>query len=151
MVMFVLFGAILFSRFMAVTKIPFILSGWVGGLPLPKELIMILIIFIHLIGGCFMDGLAMIMLTVPILLPTVVSLGYNPIWFGIIITLIVEMGAITPPVGINVYVIKGIAKDVPLETIFKGIFPFLWALILVAIFLVFFPGVALFLPNLISF
>ena len=151
MVMFVLFGAILFSRFMAVTKIPFILSGWVGGLPLPKELIMILIIFIHLIGGCFMDGLAMIMLTVPILLPTVVSLGYNPIWFGIIKTLIVEMGAITPPVGINVYVIKGIAKDVPLETIFKGIFPFLWALILVAIFLVFFPGVALFLPNLISF
>jgi len=151
MVMFVLFGAILFSRFMAVTKIPFILSGWVGGLPLPKALIMILIIFIHLIGGCFMDGLAMIMLTVPILLPTVVSLGYNPIWFGIIITLIVEMGAITPPVGINVYVIKGIAKDVALETIFKGIFPFLWALILVAIFLIFFPGVALLLPDLVSF
>ncbi len=151
MVMFVLFGAILFSRFMAVTKIPFILSDWISVLSLPKELIIILIIVIHLIGGCFMDGLAMIMLTVPILLPTVISLGYSPIWFGIIITLIVEMAAITPPVGINVYVIKGIAPDVPLETIFKGIFPFLIAMIVVAAFLTIFPDIVTFLPDLISF
>ncbi|HOJ43396.1 MAG TPA: TRAP transporter large permease, partial [Syntrophorhabdaceae bacterium] len=151
MVMFVLFGAILFSRFMAVTKIPFILSSWIGGLNLPKELIMIFIIIVHLIGGCFMDGLAMIMLTVPILLPSVISLGYDPIWFGIIITLIVEMGAITPPVGINVYVIKGIASEVPLETIFRGIFPFLIALILVSFLLIFFPNIVLFLPGLFTF
>jgi tripartite ATP-independent transporter DctM subunit len=151
MVMFVLFGAILFGRFMAVTKIPFVLSGWIGGLALPPALIIILIIFLHLIGGSFMDGLAMIMLTVPILLPTVVSLGYDPIWFGIIITLIVEMGAITPPVGINVYVIKGIVPHIPLHVIFRGIFPFLWALIVVAILLTLFPQIVTFLPGLMSY
>lgn len=113
MVMFVLFGAILFSRFMAVTKIPFLLSSWIGSLKMPREVVIFLIILVHLIGGCFMDGLAMIMLTVPILLPAVISLGYDPIWFGIVVTLIVEMAAITPPVGINVYVIKSIAADVP--------------------------------------
>lgn len=150
MVMFVLFGAILFSRFMAVTKIPFLLSAWIGSLKMPKEIIMSFVLFVHLIGGCFMDGLAMIMLTVPILLPTVISLGYSPIWFGILITLIVEMAAITPPVGINVYVIKSIATDVPLETIFKGIFPFLWALIAVAALIVFFPKIALILPQLLT-
>ena len=151
MVMFVLLGAILFGRFMAVSKIPFVLSGWIGGLALPPTLIIVLIIFLHLVGGCFMDGLAMIMLTVPILLPTVVALGYDPIWFGIIITLIVEMGAITPPVGINVYVIKGITPETPLQTIFKGIFPFLWALVLVAILLTLFPKIVTFLPGLISY
>ncbi|MDD5204975.1 MAG: TRAP transporter large permease subunit, partial [Desulfobacterales bacterium] len=151
MVMFVVFGAILFGRFMAVSKIPFVLSGWIGGLALPPTLIIILIILLHLIGGCFMDGLAMMMLTVPILLPTVVALGYDPIWFGIIITLIVEMGAITPPVGINVYVIKGIVPDLPLQTIFKGIFPFLWALVVVSILLTLFPGIVTFLPGLMGY
>jgi C4-dicarboxylate transporter DctM subunit len=151
MVMFVIFGATLFGRFMAVTRLPFMLSTWIGGLALPPAFIMILVVLIHLIGGCFMDGLAMIMLTVPILLPTILALGFNPIWFGVMITLIVEMGAITPPVGINVYVIKGIAPDVPLETIFKGIFPFLWALIVVTIILIFFPEIATFLPGFITY
>jgi C4-dicarboxylate transporter DctM subunit len=151
MVMFVVFGAIVFGRFMAVTKIPFALSGWIGGLALPPAVIIFLIILLHLIGGCFMDGLAMIMLTVPILLPTVIALGYDPIWFGIIITLIVEMGAITPPVGINVYVIKGIAPDIPLQKIFKGIFPFLWALIAVSFLLTLFPEIVTFLPGLITY
>jgi C4-dicarboxylate transporter, DctM subunit len=151
MVMFVVFGAILFSRFMAVTQMPFMLSNWIRGLSLPPVFIMGFIVFIHLIGGCFMDGLALIMLTVPILLPTVLALGFDPIWFGIVVTLMVEMGAITPPVGINVYVIKGIAPDVPLETIFKGIFPFLWALILVTIILVLFPEIATFLPGFMTY
>jgi TRAP-type C4-dicarboxylate transport system permease large subunit len=91
------------------------------------------------------------MLTVPILFPTVIALGYDPIWFGVIITLIVEMGAITPPVGINVYVIKGIAPDVPLEKIFKGIFPFLYALIVVTIILITFPKIATFLPGFVTY
>jgi C4-dicarboxylate transporter, DctM subunit len=151
MVMFVIFGATLFGRFMAVTRLPFMLSTWIGGLAMPPAFIMIMVVLIHLIGGCFMDGLAMIMLTVPILLPTILALGFDPIWFGVIITLMVEMGAITPPVGINVYVIKGIAPDVPLETIFKGIFPFLWALIVVTIILIFFPKVATFLPGFITY
>jgi len=151
MVMFVIFGATLFGRFMAVTQIPFMLSNWIGHLPLPPVFIMILIVVIHIIGGCFMDGLAMIMLTVPILFPTVIALGYDPIWFGVIITLIVEMGAITPPVGINVYVIKGIAPDVPLEKIFKGIFPFLYALIVVTIILIIFPKIVTFLPSFVMY
>jgi tripartite ATP-independent transporter DctM subunit len=151
MVMFIIFGATLFGRFMAVTQIPFILSTWIAGLSLPPVFIMLLVVLIHLIGGCFMDGLAMIMLTVPILLPTILALGFDPIWFGVMITLIVEMGAITPPVGINVYVIKGIAPDVPLETIFKGIFPFLWALIVVTIILIFFPQIATFLPSFVTY
>jgi len=151
MVMFVIFGATIFGRFMAVTQIPFMLSNWIGHLPLPPALIMVLVVIIHIIGGCFMDGLAMIMLTVPILFPTIITLGYDPIWFGVIITLIVEMGAITPPVGINVYVIKGIAPDVPLEKIFKGIFPFLWALVVVAIILIVFPQIATFLPSFVTY
>lgn len=151
MVMFVIFGATLFGRFMAVTQIPFMMSNWIGHLPLPPALIMVLIVIIHIIGGCFMDGLALIMLTVPILFPTIIALGYDPIWFGVIITLIVEMGAITPPVGINVYVIKGIAPDVPLEKIFKGIIPFLWALIVVTIILILFPKIATFLPSFVTY
>jgi TRAP-type C4-dicarboxylate transport system permease large subunit len=151
MVLFVVFGATLFGRFMAVTQLPFMLSAWIGGLPLPPVLIIILIVLIHIIGGCFMDGLALIMLTVPILFPTVMALGYDPIWFGIIITLIVEMGAITPPVGINVFVIKGIAGDVPLEKIFKGIFPFLYALIFVTIILTLFPQIVTFLPGFVAY
>jgi tripartite ATP-independent transporter DctM subunit len=151
MVMFVIFGATLFGRFIAVTQIPFTLSNWIGGLPLPPILIMVLIVLIHMIGGCFMDGLALIMLTVPILYPTVLSLGYDPIWFGIIVTLIVEMGAITPPVGINAYVVKGIAPGVPLEKIFKGIFPFLYAVVVVTILLIIFPQIATFLTSFVSY
>jgi TRAP-type C4-dicarboxylate transport system permease large subunit len=127
------------------------LSSWVGGLPLPPVLIMIIIMLIHIIGGCFMDGLALIMLTVPILFPTVIGLGYDPIWFGVIVTLIVEMGAITPPVGINVYVGKGIAPDVPLQKIFKGIFPFLCALVIVEVLLIVFPRIVTYLPGFVSF
>lgn len=151
MVMFVIFGATLFGRFMAVAQLPFMLSGWIAGLSLSPVFIMILIVLIHLVGGCFMDGMALIMLTVPILFPTIIALGYDPIWFGVIVTLIVEMGAITPPVGINVYVIKGIAPDVPLEKIFKGIFPFLYALVIVTIILIVFPKIATFLPGFVVY
>jgi C4-dicarboxylate transporter DctM subunit len=151
MVMFIVTGAMIFSHFIAVTKIPFLLSDWVSALPIPPMAIMGLIVLLHLIGGCFMDGFALIVLTVPILLPMVKALGFDPIWFGIMIVLIVEMGTITPPVGINVYVIKGVAQDIPLETIFKGIFPFLAALIAAAIILMVFPQIATFLPSFASY
>ena len=97
-----------------------------------------------------MDSLALITLTVPILYPVILKLGFDPIWFGVIIVLVGEMGVITPPVGINVYIIKGVAEDVPLETIFKGIFPFLAALIVCAVILIIFPQIALFLPGLMQ-
>lgn len=98
-----------------------------------------------------MDALALITLTIPILYPVVQALGFDPIWFGVIIVLVTEMGVITPPVGVNVYVIKGIAEDVPLETIFKGIFPFLAALIVMVIILICFPQIATLLPGLTTY
>lgn len=149
MVFLIVTGAIIYSYFMAVTRVPFDLSAWVGGLGLPPTVVMAMIIFGYLIGGCFMDSLAMVTLTVPILFPLVLSLGYDGIWFGIIIVLVAEMGVITPPVGINVYVIKGVAPDVPLETIFRGIFPFLGAILVCIAILIAFPQIALFLPNLL--
>ncbi len=148
MVLVIVAGATVFGHFLAVTRIPYILADWVAGLPLPPWAIMGLIISIYLIGGCFMDSLAMILLTIPIFYPVAVNLGYDPIWFGVIIVLITEMGVITPPVGVNVYVVSGVAKDVPLEVIFKGVLPLLGALIVCNIILIIFPQIALFLPSL---
>ncbi len=98
-----------------------------------------------------MDSLALIVLTIPIFYPVVVALSYDPIWFGVIIVLVTEMGVITPPVGVNVYVIQGIADNVPLEVIFKGIIPFLTAIIVAALIIIAFPQIATFLPSLISY
>jgi tripartite ATP-independent transporter DctM subunit len=150
MVLCVITGATVFGHFMAVSTIPFILADWVERLPLPPMAIMGVIIFIYLIGGCFMDSMALVVLTVPVIYPVVVRLGFDPIWFGVIIVLVAEMGVITPPVGVNVYVIKGIAPEVPLERIFRGIFPFLVALVVNALILVAFPRLALILPGLIK-
>jgi C4-dicarboxylate transporter DctM subunit len=151
MVMVIVVGAMVFGHFMAVTKIPLVLADWVVGLPLPPMAIMGIIVLIYILGGCFMDALALITLTIPILYPVVLALGFNPIWFGVIIVLVTEMGVITPPVGVNVYVIKGIAEDVPLETIFKGILPFLAALIATAGILMGFPKIATYLPSLATY
>jgi C4-dicarboxylate transporter DctM subunit len=148
MIMFVVYGATVFGHFMAVTTIPLILADWVAGLPLPAAGVMGVIVLIYLLGGCFMDALALITLTIPIIYPVVLALGFDPIWFGVIVVLVTGMGVITPPVGVNVYVIKGIADDVPLETIFRGIFPFLGAQIVVAGILLAFPQIATFLPGL---
>ncbi len=150
MVLLLIAGAVIFGHFLAVTRIPFSIAGWVGGLDLPRWAIMAMIIFVYLIGGCFIDALALIMLTIPIFYPVVIQLGYDPIWFGVIIVLVTQMGVITPPVGINVYVVNGIAVGIPLEKIFKGIFPFLFALIIGTGFMVAFPQIIMFLPNIMK-
>ena len=150
MVMVIVTGAIIFGHFMAVTRLPYDLANWVSQLPLPNYAIMGIIIVVYLFGGCFMDALAMIMLTIPIFYPVAQALGFDPIWFGVVIVLITEMGVITPPVGVNVYVVYGVAKDVPLETIFKGVFPMLLALLLCNLILLIFPQIALFLPGLMK-
>jgi tripartite ATP-independent transporter DctM subunit len=153
MVLMLIAGAVIFGKFLAVTRIPFEIAGWVSGLEMSPVLVMGVIIGIYFIGGCFMDALAFVTLTVPIFFPVVMELGFDPIWFGIIIVMVTEMGVITPPVGINVYVVYGVAKNVlkeeiPLEKIFKGIFPFLIAVIVGVIILITFPSIILFLPNL---
>lgn len=151
MVMVIIAGAVIFGHFMAVAKIPLMLSDWVAGLPLPNIGIMIIIVLFYILGGCFMDSLAMITLTIPIIFPVVLKLGFDPIWFGVIIVLVTEMGVITPPVGVNVYVIKGIAADVPMERIFKGIFPFLYALVFETAILMVFPVITTYLPSLVTY
>nr|MDA8136316.1 TRAP transporter large permease [Desulfobacteraceae bacterium] len=154
MVLMLITGAVVFGKFLAVTRIPFEIAGWVSGLDMAPILIMAVIIGIYFIGGCFMDSLAFVTLTVPIFYPVVQALGFDPIWFGLIIVMVTEMGVITPPVGINVYVVYGVAKNVlkeeiPLETIFKGIFPFLIAVIAGIILMMIFPQIVLVLPNLL--
>jgi tripartite ATP-independent transporter DctM subunit len=148
MVLFIIAGATVFGHFMAISNIPFELADWVGNLPISPIAIMGVIIVIYFIGGFFMDSMALIVVTVPIFFPIVKTLGVDPIWFGVIIVLIAEMGVITPPVGVNVFVIKGIAPDIPLHHIFKGIFPFLGAILVMAILLMIFPQIATFLPSL---
>jgi tripartite ATP-independent transporter DctM subunit len=150
MIMVIVTGAVIFGHFMAITRLPYELAEWVSSLPLPPHAVMGVIIFVYLFGGCFMDALAMIMLTIPIFFPVVQKLGFDPIWFGVVIVLITEMGVITPPVGVNVYVVYGVAKDVPLENIFRGVFPMLLALLLCNLILLIFPQIALFLPNLMK-
>jgi tripartite ATP-independent transporter DctM subunit len=153
MVMLLIAGAVVFGKFLAITRIPFNIASWIGGFDLPPFLILSMIIGVYFLGGCFMDALAFVMLTVPIFFPIVTSLGYDPIWFGIIIVMVTEMGVITPPVGINVYVVYGVAHGaiggVPLESIFKGVTPFLLAVIVGIIILVIFPSIILYLPNLL--
>lgn len=148
MVMVIVAGATMFGHFLAITRIPYALATWVSELPLPPGAIMAFIMFLYLLGGCFIDALALILLTIPIFFPVVMNMGYDPIWFGVVIVLITQMGVITPPVGVNVYVVSGVAREVPLQTIFKGALPFLLALILMALILIPFPQIALFLPGL---
>ena len=151
MVIFIITGAVIFGHFMAVSRIPFMLAEWLGGLPIHPMAVMSVIVFIYFIGGFFMDSMGLIVVTVPIFFPVVMKLGFDPIWFGVIIVLVGEMGVITPPVGVNVFVIKGISPDIPLYRIFRGILPFLAALIVFTILLMIFPEIATFLPGLVTY
>lgn len=123
-------------------------ADWLGGLPIPPMAVMAVIVFIYFIGGFFMDAMGLIVVTIPIFFPVVLKLGFDPISFGVIVVLVGEMGVITSPVGVNVFVIKGIAPDIALEKIFKGILPFLVALIVFTLLLMIFPEIATFLPNM---
>ncbi len=144
----ILIGAFIFKYFLAVTTIPFVLADFVGGLPLPPLVIMVLVMLVYIFLGCVMDALTMILLTIPVFFPLVLSLGFDAIWFGIIIVRMVEIGLITPPIGMNVYAISGIAPDVPVTTIFKGVIPFLIADMFHVALLLFVPAVVLFLPGI---
>ncbi len=150
MIMMIVGGATVFGHFLAVSRIPFDIANSILGLDLPHAVIMIMIVAIYIVGGCFLDSLALIMLTIPIFYPVVVQLGYDPLWFGVIIVMVTQIGVITPPVGVNVYVVHGVARDVPMYAIFRGAFPFLVALVIGTLLLIPFPQIALFLPGLIK-
>nr|HOO45890.1 TRAP transporter large permease [Deltaproteobacteria bacterium] len=147
MILVIVAGATIFGHFLAVSRIPYDIANWISSFQLPSAVIMSMIILVYFIGGCFIDSLALIMLTIPIFYPVVLKFGYDPIWFGVIIVLITQIGVITPPVGVNVYVVSGVARDVPLNVIFKGVIPMLIALIITTFLLIPFPQIALWLPG----
>lgn len=148
MIYFIIVGAFLFNHFLTLTRIPETLAMVVAETDLPRLVTMLMIIGVYLLLGCVVDSFAMIMLTIPIFYPIAESLGYDLIWFGIIVTRVMEMAMITPPIGMNVYVIAGVTPDVPLQTIFKGIVPFFIADIFHVAMLLAVPGVVLFLPSI---
>ncbi|RQD75070.1 MAG: TRAP transporter large permease [Candidatus Syntrophonatronum acetioxidans] len=150
MIMFLVAGAVIYGRFLAVTGLPMALAHWAVALPLPPVAILIVILLIYLILGLFIDALALILLTVPIFYPVAIQLGFDPIWFGVIIVLALGMGVITPPVGANVYVVAGVDKETPVMTIFQGAWPFLLAIFICIAVLVIFPQIALFLPGYVQ-
>ena len=146
----ILIGAMILTYFMAVSRLPNDLATIIGGLEINRYLIIIGIILFYIFLGCFLDAVAMILLTIPIFFPLIMTLDFSPIWFGIINVRVIEMALITPPIGMNVFIIKGVAGDVPMKTIFKGIIPFLIADVCHVALLIAFPSLALFLPSLMK-
>lgn len=146
MIFVILIGAMVFSSFIAFSNLPFELADFLGGLRSSPYLVIVIITVVYVILGCFMDTLAMIVLTVPIFYPLVQAVGFDLIWFGIIAVIMMELGMITPPFGMNVYIIHGIARDIPLGTIFRGAAPYIVGIVVCTILLIVFPQIALFLP-----
>jgi C4-dicarboxylate transporter, DctM subunit len=143
----VLIGALLFGYFLTVTQTPQKVTEFLTGLGIGRYGVLALIMLLYLVLGCLMDALAMIILTVPIIFPVIVSLGFDPIWFGVLIVMTVELGLIHPPVGMNIFVIKSVVEDVKISTIFYGVLPFIVTDILRLIILIAFPIIALYLPS----
>lgn len=150
MLLIILVGAVMLGYFLAASKAPQLISDFVVGLSINRYLTLALILLVYAFLGCVMNIVPAMIITLPVFYPAVISLGFDPIWFGVIMVIIINMGMITPPIGMNVFVIKGVAKDIPLETIFKGILPFLVAMILCLIVLTIFPQIVLFLPSLMK-
>jgi tripartite ATP-independent transporter DctM subunit len=148
MILVLIAGATILGHFFAVTKIPFFVSDWLGSLPLPRELIMVFIIGIYLLGGSFIDDIAFVILITPILLPVVNRLGFDPVWYGVMVMVTLMIGVVIPPVAINVFIVSSIAK-VPQSIVYKGVYPYLAGIAVCMAILLFFPQTALWLPNLL--
>lgn len=149
LVFMILVGATLFGRFMNVTGLPDAVAQWIGGLAWPAWAVLSMMLFCFLIGGCFMDALAFLLIALPIFSPLVTGMGYHPVWFGVVICLVTTLGAITPPVGISCFVVAGMSKDVPMEQVFKGAMYYLPAYIMTLLLMLLFPhGTVTILSNL---
>ena len=149
MLFMIILGAMIFGYFLSVTQIPSNLAGSVADLQVNRYVILCIILLIILALGCIMDSMAIVLLAIPVFFPLIVDLDFNPIWFGILVVRVTEMGLITPPVGLNVFIIRGIS-GVPIGTIFRGVFPLLIADALQVAFLIAFPQITLFLPNMMK-
>jgi tripartite ATP-independent transporter DctM subunit len=147
MVVLLITGAVIFGRFLTVTRLPFELADWAAGLNVPREAILFVVLLIYLVGGCLMDALGFLVVTIPIFYPLAGALGFDPVWYTVVITLVTTMGAVTPPVGVNVYIVSGLSPDIPIGTIFKGISIFLVAYVICLVLLIIYPQIALFLPR----
>jgi len=147
MVYLIVIGAFIFNPFLAITQLPANLAGFVANLNLAPTMILILIIFGYIVLGTFLEGFAIMVLTIPIVFPMIVNMGFDPIWFGVLLVVVLEMSLISPPLGLNVFVVKGIALGVPMAEIFRGIIPFWAAMLVCAILLIVFPQIALILPE----
>ena len=150
MVLFLVAGANVFSYFLALSTIPASVSAWMASLQVSPYAVMAIIVTIYVVMGCFLDAISMMVLTMPVIFPVVKTLGFDPIWFGVVCVIMMEAGLITPPVGLNVYTLAGVVKDVPMSTIFRGSMPFLLAMIAVTILIAIFPGIALYLPSMMG-
>jgi C4-dicarboxylate transporter, DctM subunit len=149
MLFVIIIGANLFSSFMVQTQFPTMLADGASALNLSAPVVMVMIVLAYIVMGCFLEGIGMVLITVPVFLPLVVKFGYDPIWFSILVVIVVEVGLIHPPVGMNLFVIQAQAPDVRITNIYRGTIPFLIAPLLLIIILFLFPGLALWLPKLL--
>jgi tripartite ATP-independent transporter DctM subunit len=141
-------GALIFGRFLAITRLPFLVADFAAALPVSPYFILTIILLIYLVGGCFVDALGFLVLTIPIFFPLGIALGFDPIWYSIILTMVTTMGAITPPVGVNIYVVKALSPDIRLGTIFRSASFFLVACVVCTVILIIFPQIVLLIPTM---
>ena len=142
----ILMGVGILGYFLAATRLPFALSELITGLGVNRYIIFALVIVFFLILGCLLNVIPMLLLVLPTIFPTVIALGFDPIWFGVILTINMELGLITPPVGLNLFVINGITPDIKLQTILKGALPFMGCMVVAILILCVFPELATWLP-----
>ncbi len=150
MIFMIMTGAVLFGRFLAVTRVPFLAADWVAALPVPAWVIIVMICVVYTLGGMIMDALALLLITIPIFFPLADTLGYDPLWFSLVITVVTTMGAATPPVGVSAFIVSSMATGVPMKDVFRGITYFLISYAVCVLLMLLFPNMFLFLPNLIQ-
>jgi tripartite ATP-independent transporter DctM subunit len=147
LVFLILIGALVFGPFLALSGLPEHIAALLAGLEVPRVVILILILAVYIVLGTFLEGFSMLVLTLPIVIPIMIALKYDLIWFGVIMVIVLEMGLIDPPVGINVFIVKGLVPDVPMTEIFAGILPFWFSMMVCIAILIVFPEIALVIPN----
>jgi tripartite ATP-independent transporter DctM subunit len=150
MVLFILVGGIMFGNMMALTRLPVMLSEWITGLSIPPIAILVCIIIMYLLLGCFMDTVSTMIITLPIIFPIIVNLGFSPIWFGVLMVQNVELGCVTPPFGMNLFVLRGILKNTTLQEIFRGVAWFIVPMVITMAIYIAFPQIILWLPGMMA-